>query len=234
MKATRKATRTWCLGLIAKQSVSMTVDEVEAQLALSVPALATKFPAEAFCAASLDHVAGIVRLWNEARVSEALTAWTNANQVSTAPALPPEAEAANVGMDAKRWLAMFYRAQNDTAASRALDLIQSYSAEAFGYLLRNDSNAAFIAVAHGWRLPRTIGELQTEWDDAHGIAAFARKYSDPWDGEAISLLRSIVHSYAPQHEHLIPDYTLAERAAAPVRVVLQVPNTIEITEGLFG
>lgn len=231
-KATKKQVRVWCLGVIARQGVSMSVDEVEVQMGLSVPALAARFPAEAFCAACLDHVAGTERHWNEARVSSAIAEWVRVNEVQPVSTLPPEAESAPVDSLTKRWLGHYYRATDDPTAARALDLVMAYSPEAFSYLLRHDTNAAYIAVNRGWRLPRTDAEMQAEWDDPVGISRLVRKYSDPWDGPAMNLLRSIVHRRAWQHEHLIPEDAISV-AAEPVTPILMPPPVAAFDE-LFG
>ena len=150
-KATKKHVRVWCLGLLAKQAVSLSVDEVEAQLALSIPALMVKFPAEAFCSASLDHVAGIVRYWNEARVVEALTDWSRANNAEVS-LYGPEAEAAPFGLTGKWWIDRFYRKTNDHAVEVHLGMMRSYCPEAFHYMLRHDSRALDVATWKGWLL----------------------------------------------------------------------------------
>ena len=148
-KATKKQARTWALGLIARQGVSLSVDEIEVQLGLSLPALIARFPAEAFCASSLDHVAGIVRYWNEARVVEALTEWARANNAETC-VYGPEAEAAPFGLAGKWWIDRFYRKSDDRAVEIHLGMMRTYCPEAFHYMLRHDSRAMNIATWKDW------------------------------------------------------------------------------------
>lgn len=149
VKATKKQVRVWCLGLLAKQAISLSVDEVEAQLALSIPALAVKFPAEAFCSASLDHVAGTVRYWNEARVIESLTDWSRANNAEVC-LYGPEADAAPFGLTGKWWIDRFYRKTDDRSAEVHLGMMRSYCPEAFHYLLKHDTRALDVATWKGW------------------------------------------------------------------------------------
>lgn len=78
-KASQKLVRQWCLGVGARMNVSGTPDEFNIQLQLTVPALCDRFPAEAFCAASLNHAAASERYWNEARITASLSEWVRDN-----------------------------------------------------------------------------------------------------------------------------------------------------------
>lgn len=209
-KATRKSTRTWMLGLIGRQGVSGSVDDIEAQIALSLPAFIARFPSEAFCAASLDAVAGAEKFWNEARVMAALEAWQRSNEPA-GPALPAQAAAAPVSEQAKHWLAGFYRAGDDRQAARALDLMRAQSPEAYEYVCRADLRAADIAVARRWPIPRTARDMADEWDDEAGIRRIARRLALETSGDAygtnrfnfreflMATLARTVKIHAPQH-----------------------------------
>jgi hypothetical protein len=180
-KATKKETRAWMLRLMARQA-PRPVNDIEADVALSVASFAAKFPADAFCAASVDHVAGLEKWWNEATVMRRLQEWCDANN-ATPSNLPIEAEEAPVGRSAKLWLAHYYRAENDAHATRALDLIHSrltMSAdcqEAWTYLTEHDNRAALIALYRRWLVPSRT-DLAADWDDEEGIRRKVRQIAE--------------------------------------------------------
>lgn len=225
------------LGVIARQGVSMSVDDVEAQIALSLPAFVARFPAETFCAASLDAVCATERFWNEARIIAALEAWRTANEPS-GPALPAQAEAAPVSNEAKRWLASWYRAEDDRAAERALDLIRSYCDEAWIYLCREDTRAADIAVVKRWHVPgETRYWSETDVREAVHKAVSLRGGISRFEiviGQiALNTLVQAVRVNAPQHgEALIEElrWVAAGKPSEPVPVAFP-PST---EAGLFG
>lgn len=173
-KATKRDVRKWILTLTARQAVHCSVDELEVQVGLAIPALIARYSAETFCQASIDAVAAAERFWSEAGTVKALDAWCQANQPKTFSALPEQAENAPLARIHKLWLAHFYRAGDDVAAASALDLIRAQDTIAFEYLCRTDDNAISIAIRRGW-MPRTRDGLAADWDDEEGIRRLVRK-----------------------------------------------------------
>jgi hypothetical protein len=240
--------REWMLLLMARQAVTLSVDDVKAQVALSLPAMTVRFPAEAFCAESLDAIAGTERYWNEAGVSKALDAWWKAHQPALA-ALPQEAEDAPLDMPGKQWVAYFYRATDDAAAALALSLIQAKDAAAYGYLLRTSATADSIARERDWRVPLTHAELAYEWDDPERIkAAFGKvlgmrgrildeRHSTAVEatvwGVAYTALVTAVRIHAPRHLHLLDPAQLRE-VREPVPPIVALPPVVTPEAGLFG
>jgi hypothetical protein len=219
MKATRASVRTWLLTLMARQAPQSEHD-VKAAVALSLPSLQLKFPAEAFCQASIDHIAATERFWNEAGVTKALDAWWRQNDTTPVRSLPPEAEAALVSQAAKYWLAGFYNATDDTQAARQLDLIRGHSPEAYEYITRNDPRAASIAVWHKWWVPRTSAELAADWDDEQAIRQKVRALCQIersagfmpliWSAAMKSLIQA-VRLHAPHHKDALVDELMSFR-----------------------
>ena len=208
IKATRKQVRAWCLNLVARQVTRLSVDDMEAQLVMTIPSLIARFPAAAFCQVSLDAVAATQRFWNEAGVTQALDSWTRLNLAPEGRTLPPEVEAAPVSDRAKMWLVGFYRATDDPGRIRALDLIRAKSDEAFNYLARTDTEAASIIVRRGWSTPVTRQDREIDWDGERSILDKARRiralprdtaYQAMLQDAALRLLVNAVTAYAPQH-----------------------------------
>lgn len=244
-KATQKQVHAWILLVMSRQAANMSATEAETQAKLSRAAFAARFPADCFCAASVDHVCATERYWNEAKVTQALEAWQSANAPRST--MPPEAENAPVSNEAKHWLAHWFRAETDPAADRALDLIRTRSDEAFGYLMVHDHRAASVAVWKHWPVPRTPIELAAEWDDEDGIRRLARRIATeaPARGQGtngfsyrsflLETLARTVKLHAPQHGPAMFEelrWIAAGGAAVPVEAERAPPVDIEL--GMFG
>ena len=239
-KATTTQVRTWMLALMARQA-PQPVDDAKAAVAMSLPSLKLKFPAEAFCQASIDAIAGAERFWNEAGVTRALEAWWRANDTSPVSALPPEAASAPVSDEAKGWLSGYYRAENDHAAGRALDLIRRHSPEAFGYLTKTESLAASLAVTHRWHTMTPI-ELAADWDDEARIREMAHKIVELRGSGtqlgtsaasiALNVLVQAIKVNAPQHGPALFDELRWIAAGCPTEPAN--PPPVILSQGLFG
>jgi len=237
-KATRGAVRTWLLTLMARQAPQSEHD-VKAAIALSLPSLQLKFPAEAFCQASIDVIAATERFWNEAGVTKALDAWWRENDTTPVRSLHPEAETAPVSDPAKHWLAGFYTAADDHHATRQLDLIRAYSAEAYGYLVQHDHRAASIAVWRKWEVPYAPSDLANDWDDEQGIRERVRKLASldrssglsslVWKVAANTLIQAVRH-HAPQHRDALVDELKSLRDGRAA----ERSAPVAVTHGMFG
>lgn len=246
-KATAKHVRQWMLSLMARQAPQSEAD-VKAAVALSLLAMQLRFPAETYCQASLDAVAATERFWNEAGVSRALEAWRSTNAPQDVAALPPEAESAMVSREAKLWLAMWYRADSDTAAERTLDLIRARSDEAFAYLMRVDVRAADIAVWRKWA-PHSRDSLAMDWQDEAVIRSYARRIAAIERGPSrmqASLWQIVFNTFvqivkvnAPQHQDAMLDELrwIASGGAAgeaePIPVAFQAPPAVMFDDEMF-
>jgi hypothetical protein len=235
------------LSLMARQAPQSEAD-VKAAVALSLPAMQLRFPAETYCQASLDAVAATERFWNEAGVTRALETWQSANSPQSTTALPVEAETAPVSPEAKQWLAHWYRATEDEQCARALDLIRSRSEEAFAYLVRVDMRAADIAVWRKWA-PPARETLMADWDDEAGIRRRVRKLvalprgpsrlqAGLWN-IAFNALVQAVKVNAPQHADALLDelrWIASGGLAAevgPIPVAFQAPPMVEFDDEMF-
>ena len=219
MKATKKAIRVWMLGVMAKQRVSMSVAEVDDQIALATPTFMMRFPAEAYCQASMDAVASEVITWNEARVVAAMEAWW-AKENPDKTGLPPQAETAPLDHIGKQWAAFWFRATDDRKAVSALALISTLGSarECYAWLLRTDTAAAAIAVRRGWTDPNrfSAAALATEWADPETVRAAVRScmgihanrertWPTPLQiAQSLGTLRALVERHAPINLSLIP------------------------------
>lgn len=207
------------LGVMAKQRVSMSVAEVDDQIALATPTFMMRFPAEAYCQASMDAVASEVITWNEARVVAAMEAWwTKANPDKAG--LPPQAETAPLDDIGKQWASFWFRAADNHQAIRALALISTLDSarECYAWLLRTDANAAAIAVQRGWTDPNrySAAALAAEWGDPEAVRAAVRScvgihanrertWPTPLQiAQALGTLRAILERHAPTNLALIP------------------------------
>ena len=239
-KATTVQVRTWLLALMARQA-PQGVDDAKAAVAMALPSFKVKFPAEAFCQSSIDAIAGAERYWSEAGVTRALDAWWRANDTAPVSSLPPEAASAPVSDEARQWLAGYYRAENDHAAGRALDLIRRHSPEAFGYLTKNESLAASLVVTHRWHTVTPI-ELAADWDDEARIREMAHKVVELRGSGtqlgisaasiALNVLVQAVKINAPQHGPALFDELRWIAAGCPTEEPAPPPATL--TQGLFG
>lgn len=222
-KPTQRSVRLWMLGVMNRQrSFVGDNSDKDADVAVksSIFAFVERFPAAAFSATSMEAVCASEAYWNEAKIIAALDAWWRANSPETTTVLPPEAEQAPVSSEAKQWLAMWYRANEDETATRALDLIRSHSHEAFEYLMRVDFRASSIAVLRRWTTP-TATDLASEWDDPAGIErlfqkarAGMRSYGGAMGvmalGMAYASLVTAVRIHAPQHLWIVDPKRLRE------------------------
>jgi hypothetical protein len=258
-KATKVEIRRWMLAVMARQAAQSEAD-VQANVALSLAAFQSKFPAEAFCGTSIDYVVGNEKFWNEAAVMRRMSEWCDANAPAAA-ALPPEAANAPVSEEAKQWLAFYYRAPDDAQAVRCLDLLRSHSPQAFAYLMRVDINAASIAVYRKWFVA-TPADLAADWDDEAGIRQRARRVVETMRdtsagdvrpvhqftsiGQALTLkatgmviLNAMVHAvklHAPQHAEALLDELRSIKQPVeivPVPVAFSTSPTVDIAASLF-
>lgn len=244
-KPTQRQVKIWILGVMNRQGMFNTPDpkrneaDAAAAVASSLMAFVDRYPREAFCVASMDAVCASEAYWNEAKIVKALDAWWSQNSPDTAMSLPPEAEQAPVSSEAKQWLAMWYRAKDDFAGTRALDLIRAHSPEAWAYLM-NDHRATSIAVMHKWTSPRP-SDFASEWDDPDRIEAAFQKAKAGLQtinggmgvmtlGIAYTALVTAVRVHAPQWLYLVDPKRLRE-VDAPVTVAA-LP-VVAVPSGLF-
>jgi hypothetical protein len=200
IKATRKQVRVWMLGVLAKQGTARSVDETERVIALALPTLQVRFPAEAFCQTSMDAAVAANLTWNEAGIIRALEGW-RAENAAKGFRLPDEVTSAPVSPQARQWLVGWYKPLDEAGAERELALIRDKCPEAYAYLVRIDTRAAEIATWRRWHVPLSEADLAVDWDDEAAIRAKARAVAaNPWmRGPLLKWLATCVRLHAPQH-----------------------------------
>lgn len=248
-KPTQKAVKLWMLGVMAKQNMfasrSQEENKKDTDFAInaSLMAFLDRYPREAFTSASMDAVCATEAYWSEAKVVKALDVWWSQNDPNGSMALPAEAESAPVSKDAKQWLAAWYRAKDDEASERALDLIRGQSREAFDYLVREEFRAANIAVMRHWTMP-TRSDLAYEWDDPDGIEdkfqtirAEIQRHGGVWSmrftGIAYVALIMTVKIHAPQHLWMVDPKRLREQEPQAGPIVSVPAPVVARPPGLF-
>lgn len=248
-KATLAQARHWLLQLATGQPEFNGKQPKETELVIRplAASLIKTYEADAFCEGSRESVSSTLKWFREADIRERLDTWCSLN-IRDAMALPIEAETAAVTRPAKFWLAMWYRASSDGAADKALELIQSQSAEAFEYLVRFEARAASCAVWRGWHVPRSDADMAAEWDDEAAIRAMVHKVVALRGSDdrlrvqvakvAFDALVQTIKVRAPQHSEAFLDELrwIAEGSPSdsPVQAVAPVPDVIALPEILFG
>lgn len=201
------------------------------------------YGAEVFCEGSREAVSATLRFFKEPDIRERLDVWCRIN-IQDVHALPQEAEDAPVSREIKLWLAMFYRADTDDKAERALDVIRGHSEDAFGWLVENDTRAASAAVWRKWVTPARTS-LAAEWDDPAMIQEMARKLCTLPRGPSrvqarifdigLAALVQAIKVNAPQHgEALFAELHWIASGGRAAETVTVPPPLPEITTGMFG
>lgn len=175
-KATLAQARHWLLQLGTGQPEFNGKNPKETELVIRplAASLIKTYEADVFCEGSRESVSTTLKWFREADIRERLDTWCSLN-IRDAMALPIEAETAPFDREGKFWVASFYNAKTDTAAERALDLIQSKHQPVYRWLTNKEDRAANIAVTRRWFADPTRDDLADEWDDEAAIRAMARK-----------------------------------------------------------
>lgn len=196
-----------------------------------------------FCDAAASWVTiecGLMNMPSAGIISKLLEKWWAKNRPPASMPMIEGTEASGLSAMDKSWVAFWRRAcaEHPSRGERAnaLSLVRKMGPAAFEWLLKEDDEAALIALRKGWSEYATTeavsAHMKREWDDPVGILDRVRTCLEPTlHAPCLRLLSAIVARHAPQHAHLVPTVEAVMRGSredvrADDGVVLVAPAAV--------